>query len=376
MSRPFTAVFGDSKKPVQIPLPAVFKAPIRLDVVQQVFVGLNKNHRQAYAVSTKAGHQTSAESWGTGRAVARIPRVSGGGTHRAGQGAFGNMCRGGRMFAPTKVWRRWHRKINAQQKRFAVASALAASAVPALVMARGHKIDAVPEVPLVISNNLLKDVRKTKDAAKLLAKIGAGADLKRVKDSKKIRAGVGKMRNRRHVQRRGPLVVVDKNTAAAAKAFRNIPGVEVASVDSLNLLQLAPGGHLGRFIVWTQSAYGALDRQFANKKGFKAPVAKMANPDLARIINSDCIQSKLRAAGPAKQRRAIQKRNPLTNLGALLKLNPHAKSARRNALKHAAAVEAKRTAKVDANRRKIRRATEKKISKSHAAFQKGLLTDD
>ena len=28
------------------------------------------------AVSVKAGHQTSAESWGTGRAVARIPRVS------------------------------------------------------------------------------------------------------------------------------------------------------------------------------------------------------------------------------------------------------------------------------------------------------------
>lgn len=44
-----------------------------------------KNKRQAYAVSAKAGHQTSAESWGTGRAVARIPRVGGGGTHRSGQ---------------------------------------------------------------------------------------------------------------------------------------------------------------------------------------------------------------------------------------------------------------------------------------------------
>lgn len=52
----------------------------------------------------------------TGRAVARIPRVSGGGTHRAGQAAFGNMCRSGRMFAPTKVWRKWHIKINQGQK--------------------------------------------------------------------------------------------------------------------------------------------------------------------------------------------------------------------------------------------------------------------
>ena len=63
-------------------------------------------------MSEKAGHQTSAESWGTGRAVARIPRVGGSGTHRAGQAAFGNMCRGGRMFAPTKTWRKWHVKVN------------------------------------------------------------------------------------------------------------------------------------------------------------------------------------------------------------------------------------------------------------------------
>lgn len=84
-----------------------------------------------------SGHQTSAESWGTGRAVARIPRVRGGGTHRSGQGAFGNMCRGGRMFAPTKPWRRWHHRVNINQKRFALVSAIAASGVPALVQSKG-----------------------------------------------------------------------------------------------------------------------------------------------------------------------------------------------------------------------------------------------
>ena len=84
------------------------------------------------------GHQTSAESWGTGRAVARIPRVRGGGTHRSGQGAFGNMCRGGRMFAPTKTWRRWHRRINVNQKRYAICSAIAATGIPALVMSKGE----------------------------------------------------------------------------------------------------------------------------------------------------------------------------------------------------------------------------------------------
>ena len=117
-SRPMVSVQGaEDGSSGQANLPAVFTAPIRPDIVQSVHSLMKMNKRQPYAVKYEAGHQTSAESWGTGRAVARIPRVPGGGTHRAGQGAFGNMCRGGRMFAPTKIWRRWHRKINLNQKR-------------------------------------------------------------------------------------------------------------------------------------------------------------------------------------------------------------------------------------------------------------------
>mmetsp|Transcript_14794 Transcript_14794/g.24181 ORF Transcript_14794/g.24181 Transcript_14794/m.24181 type:complete len:146 (+) Transcript_14794:66-503(+) len=136
--RPTVSVFSSenpSETEGSVTLPVVMTAPIRPDIVQFVHTNMNKNKRQAYAVKEMAGHQTSAESWGTGRAVSRIPRVQGGGTQRAGQGAFGNMCRSGRMFGPTKQWRRWHRKINVNQKRYALASAVAASAVPALVMA-------------------------------------------------------------------------------------------------------------------------------------------------------------------------------------------------------------------------------------------------
>merc|ERR1711988_1220972 len=146
-----------------VALPAVFTAPIRPDVVSFVHMNVAKNARQAYSVNKYAGKQSSAASWGTGRAVSRIPRVQGGGTHRAGQGAFGNMCRGGRMFSPTKIWRKWHRKVNVSQRRYATASALAASAIPALVMARGHKIDEVAEVPLVISD-AVEGVQKTSAA--------------------------------------------------------------------------------------------------------------------------------------------------------------------------------------------------------------------
>ena len=42
------------------------------------------------------------------------------------------------MFAPTKVYRRWHRRVNVQQKRYAMCSAIAATGVPALVMAKGN----------------------------------------------------------------------------------------------------------------------------------------------------------------------------------------------------------------------------------------------
>merc|ERR1712137_894535 len=168
-ARPLVQVWdAEGKSTSQQALPAVLTAPIRSDVVQFVHTNLNKNSRQAYAVSVGAGYQTSAESWGTGRAVASIPRVPGGGTHRAGQAAFGNMCRGGGMFAPTKVWRRWHRRVNLNQKRMAVCAALAASALPSLVMARGHNIDNVPEVPLVVANDAFSGMEKTKAAVALL----------------------------------------------------------------------------------------------------------------------------------------------------------------------------------------------------------------
>merc|ERR1719497_228370 len=152
-------------------LPAVFDTPVRPDLVNFVHTNMRKNQRQSYGVKSHhgpsgivAGHQHSAHSWGTGRAVSRIPRVSGGGTHRAGQGAFGNMCRSGRMFAPTKTYRRWHRKINKTQKRYATASAIAASASAPLVMARGHKVgEKVQEIPIVVSDDL-ESIKRTKDA--------------------------------------------------------------------------------------------------------------------------------------------------------------------------------------------------------------------
>ena len=137
-----------------IKLPSIFQTPLRPDLVRDVVNMMRMNKRQPHAVKVGAGYGTSAESWGTGRAVARIPRVPGSGTHAADQGAFGNMCRGGGMFAPLKIWRRWHRKINLKEKRFSVISAITGTAIPALCQASGHLIDSLPEFPLVIDDSL------------------------------------------------------------------------------------------------------------------------------------------------------------------------------------------------------------------------------
>lgn len=310
----------------QLPLPDVFKAPIRKDLVEFVHGQISRNHRQPYAVSRRAGVQCSAASWGTGRAVARIPRVRGSGTQRASQGAYGNMCRGGHMFNPTSVWRRWNRRVNRLQRRHAIVSALAASALPSLVFARGHRIMGVPELPLVVDSIV---VNKTKNAVAVLKAVGVFDDVTRCKESRRLRIGKGKMRNRRYQMRRGPLLVhSEASTSEFVRSFKNIPGVDLINVDRLNLLKLCPGGHLGRLIVWTDKAFLRLGEHYPNqfgmsklKKGYHLPRSILTLPDISRIINSDQVQKVLRPK-KAIMPPAPRKRNPLRHKNVMAKLNP------------------------------------------------------
>ncbi|KAF1741724.1 hypothetical protein MXB_37 [Myxobolus squamalis] len=343
-SRPMVTVYSltdSSSQPEletahQIPLPDVFESPIRSDLVNFVHHQISKNRRQPYAVSRLAGVQCSAASWGTGRAVARIPRVRGSGTHRASQGAYGNMCRGGHMFNPTTVWRKWHRRVNRTQRRHAIVSGLSASALPALVYARGHRISQVPELPLVIQKF---SVTKTKNALQLLKAVGVYEDVERCKESRKIRVGKGKMRNRRYVTRRGPLLVhTESGDSDLVHSFRNIPGIDLVHVERLNLLKLCPGGHLGRLIIWTEEAFIRLGEIYPNqhgisdaKKGYSLPHPLLSMPDISRIINSDEVQKVLRAKKP-KLSSIPKKRNPLKHKDVMASLNPLAGILRKSQL--------------------------------------------
>jgi large subunit ribosomal protein L4e len=189
---------------------------------------------------------------------------------------------------------------------------------------------------LVLSKNV-EGIERTKDAVKVLQNCNAYSDVEKASKSRRIRTGKGKWRNRRYVMRRGPLVVHAGNPNLE-HAFRNISGVELANVERLNLLQLAPGGHLGRFIIFTQGAFERLDSVFgtysaksAQKSYFTLPRPIVAQADVARIINSDEVQSVLKSRGSSRHF-VSRKVNPLRNVGALLRLNPHAGNTRREGI--------------------------------------------
>jgi len=133
-------------------------------------------------------------------------------------------------------------------------------------MARGHRVDNVPELPLVISGG--SGLSTTKALLSSLETFGCGDDLAKVRKSRKIRTGHGKYRNSKYVMRKGPLVIHSdgEDEANIRRVARNLPGVDTCAVNRLNILQLAPGGHLGRFVIFTKTAFKELNKVFGTYK--------------------------------------------------------------------------------------------------------------
>lgn len=233
------------------------------------------------------------------------------------------------MAHPLQTWRRWHRKVNVNQRRHALASAIAATACAPLVMARGHRVMNVAQLPLVLEDTV-GQVSKTKDAISTLKALGLWDDVMRVAANRQLRAGKGKLRGRRMKMRRGPLFVVDEGCESLRRAVRNIQGVDVMNVNRLNVRSLAPGGHLGRLCVWTQSAFNALEKHFGSgkgvsstKKGYRLQNECVTSADLSGLINSDAVQAVLRDQKTQQKKSRGTRANPLTNKRAMAKLNPY-----------------------------------------------------
>ncbi|CAD7668896.1 unnamed protein product [Nyctereutes procyonoides] len=225
------------------------------------------------------------------------------------RGAFGNICRGGRMFAPT--WCRWHRRF-----------------------------------PLVVEDKV-EGYKKTREEVLLLKKLKAWNDIKKVYASQRMRAGRGKMRNRHPLQCRGSCIIYNEDNGII-KAFRNIPGITLLDVSKPNILKLAPGGHVGRFCICTESAFCKLDDLYGSwpkaaslKSNYNLPMHKMLNTDLSRILKRPEIQRALRAPRKRIHRRTHVETKPIAKTMRGNTILHQAKNHKLRMDKAAAALEAK-----------------------------------
>ena len=240
------SVSGKVSKKVDVP--SVFETPYRPDVIKRAVVATASNKRQPYGPAPDAGIKHSVSTWGKGRGVARVQRVKAG---RKATESPNNVS--GRRAHPPLPERIWDRKVNHKERVLARFSAIAATGDADVVRARGHQFEDNVTFPIVVEDKI-QDVATTAEIVDVLENIGLGYDLDRAKEGRKIRAGKGKMRNRRYRTPVSILLVVADKEHAVFKAASNLPGVEVAAVSALNASLLAPGGDAGRLTVFSESA--------------------------------------------------------------------------------------------------------------------------
>ncbi len=238
----------DGKEAGEIELPALFEEEYRPDLIKKAVISIQSMRYQPHGTNPYAGMKTSAESWGSGRGVAQVPRIKNGSrVARIPQAV------GGRAAHPPKVEKILVKKINKQEKRKAIRSAIAATTNEELVLARGHKFEG--SVPVVFEE-AFEDLKSTKEVADALRAAGLYEDVVRARNSRKVRAGRGKLRGRRYKQRKSLLIVTGDKQLRAGK---NLAGVDITTVERLNVELLAPGTQAGRLTVWTVPALNRLE---------------------------------------------------------------------------------------------------------------------
>ena len=251
------SIFNLEGKPTgKATLPSVFSTPLRPDVIKRAVLAIQSHRLQHQGRDPMAGKKTSAESRGTGMGIARIPREKGGG----GKAAFAPGTVGGRQAHPPRAETKIIKAIPKKEKRLALLSAIAATGSKETVASRGHKIEGVLGIPLIVEDSL-QELTKTKEVEEALTQLGLLTDIYRVRESRNIRAGKGKHRGRKMKQAIGPLIVVGENKGLI-DAASNLPGVDIVTVKNLNAERLAPGTHPGRLTLWTNSAIEQLGKLY------------------------------------------------------------------------------------------------------------------
>jgi len=244
----------------EIDLPEVFSTPFRPDIIHRAYIALSSHNIQPQGRDPFAGKKTSAETLNppTGHGISRVPRVKGERHPRAGQAAGIASVVKGRQAHPPRSEKRIRKEINEKERLLATASAIASSSNRELIMLRGHKIDKVPSIPLVVSDEF-QSLDKTKDLKSFFERFGLNEDVDRAAGKRKTLSGKPRMRGRTKRRAKGPLIVVAEDKGIG-KAVKNFPGVDCVLAKDLSVLHLAPGSYSGRLVTWTESALKSLNK--------------------------------------------------------------------------------------------------------------------
>jgi len=233
----------------EIELPDIFNEAYRPDLIKKAVLSAQANRLQVYGPTPYAGMKTSADNWGPGRGMARVPRIKTG-----NRVARISQARGGRKAHPPKVEKDYSEKINKKERLKAIRSAIAATIDIELVRHRGHRFET--DLPVVAVDEF-QDLRTAKEVIGFMEAAKVYNDILRSKNGKHIRAGGGKRRGRKYKKIKSILIIVNQDNGIG-RAARNLSGVDVVAVKKLNTELLAPGTHAGRLAIWTESAIKAL----------------------------------------------------------------------------------------------------------------------
>ncbi|MFH1788631.1 MAG: 50S ribosomal protein L4 [Candidatus Altiarchaeota archaeon] len=237
----------------------VFTTEYRPDLIQRAVVSIQAGRRSPYGPTPSAGLKTSADYFGRrrgayrmtiNRGMSRLPR------EKTGGGGLGKVRRvpqsvGGRRSHPPKPEKSYIKKINKKEYLMALRSAIAASTLRDVVEARGHILPEKKDLPIVVEDSI-QQIKKTSELLKLLAALELSPDIERCRESK-ASSGKSRLRGRSKKQKKSVLIVVSEDDGIR-KAGSNIPGVDVETIKTLNIEDLAPGTHAGRLVVWGKTA--------------------------------------------------------------------------------------------------------------------------
>jgi len=244
----------------KIEKPRIFDIPIRQDIIRRIFHHQFTHRLQPKGRYPLAGRDRSAEYFGVGLGLARIPRYKN--QPLRGVGAIVAMARGGRKPHVTTPEKRIYKRINKKELKLAIASAIAATGDRELVKRRGHVIDDVLHIPLITSKDL-NEIDKTRELKEILIKLGVWKDIERVRNSVKTVGGKAAWRGRRVKKRVGPLIVYSEDKGIV-RAARNIMGIDVVSARDVSIIHLAPGGQAGRLVIWIEDVFPVLEERLKN----------------------------------------------------------------------------------------------------------------